>query len=154
MAAVSGLFLLGIVFILTAAWKIVGGKASVSELFVCTAYIMGPTSYIFLVFALIGESLFMMLDPELSAALRKNPLTPLPEASSELIGFQIRNSLYLLGFILSALWASVAWRAYRTINRVSKTRSSLAYLLCAVLAIPCAVIGIVMSVPWIMPDRF
>lgn len=122
-AALQGLMLLMSLIVIRIAWKLVGGQATIRQLFVCTAYLSGPTTFVLLMFFIIGDVLFRFADTD---------------------GQAISNATAMIGAALAFVWATLGWGAYRTVNRVSRVRSALAYLLAAILSMPVLLIGILL----------
>lgn len=124
MAAVfQGLMLMLSLIVIRIAWKLVGGQATIRQLFVCTAYLSGPTTFVLLMFFNVGDVLFRF---------------------AETGGQAISNGSAMIGAALAFVWATLGWGAYRTVNRVSRLRSAVAYLLSAILSMPVVLIGILL----------
>jgi len=135
-SAASGVAFLGGMLLFRAAWSIVGGRASIRELFVCAAYLSAPPLFIISFFSLVGQAFFILIDPEGAAALRENPMAELSESSEELGGQIASQALTIFGLAVALCWYIGAWRSYRIINRVSKIRSIIAFFLSVVFSIP------------------
>ncbi|HEX9173176.1 MAG TPA: hypothetical protein VF861_10975 [Telluria sp.] len=122
-AVFQGLMLLMSLIVIRIAWKLVGGQATIRQLFVCTAYLSGPTTFLLLMFFSIGDVLFRFADTG---------------------GQAISTGSAMVGAALAFVWATLGWGAYRTVNRVSRLRSAIAYLLSAILAMPVLLIGVLL----------
>lgn len=122
-AVFQGLMLLMALIVIRVAWKLVGGQATIRQLFVCTAYLSGPTTFVLLMFFSIGDVLFRF---------------------AETGGQAVSTASATVGVGLAFLWATLGWGAYRTVNRVSRLRSAVAYLLSVMLSLPVILIGIIL----------
>lgn len=129
-AVFQGLMLLMLLIVIRIAWKLVGGQASIRQLFVCTAYLSGPTTFVLLMFFSIGDVLFRFAETD---------------------GQAVSTAPAMVGAALAFVWATLGWGAYRTVNRVSRLRSAVAYLLSAILSMPVLLIGIILSGNIIFP---
>lgn len=111
-------------------WRVVGGRASVSNFFSIYAYYAGATAVVFTVFVLIAEGLFKVAEPEFYSAFVKARAEgrELPELSNSDV-FLVYVGVLTAGLIVTLLWSFVGWGAYRRLNGVSKVRSAIAFLL-------------------------
>jgi len=134
--AILLLLLLATVLALRLAWRWVGGTASLRQLMVCTAYVLGPMLIICLVCTAVGFAIFRDVNPEGYALLRAHPLAALPEESLAKGGALPFLIAAMIGIVGATAWFIVAWGAYREINGVSKPRSAAAFFLYNVIQIP------------------
>ena len=131
---------------LRAAWFVVGGKASIRQLFIYMAFLSGPISYLFLLFLITGDVLFRLLDPATAALVRSDPMYRPDDG-----GMLITEVFALLGFAAVAIWSIYTWGAFRALNQVTKARSLLAFILACVFTTPLLVLSMVLVI-YLSPD--
>jgi hypothetical protein len=141
LAALEGLVLFGTLLGLRIAWVSVRGKADLRQLFVCTAYMVGPAMFIMLGVMLPGYALFKLRDPKGFEQFMAGSF----EGDTGSLGYRAAVIALLLGFAAAYAWLFVAWGAYRTVNKVSKTRSAIAYIIYTLICIPLLAITVLLA---------
>jgi Yip1 domain len=145
--AIFGLGLFITLIALLVSWRLVGGRATLAQLFVCTAYLVGPMIIIVLVFTLCGDSMFRLSDPQGYRSFKLHPSTAVADGDVDPGSFAVMVMFFLAGFLAASVWFFVAWGAYREMNGVSRTRSALAFVICNVLFIPLTAVSALLSLP-------
>lgn len=128
------------------AWKFVGGKATLRQLFVCTAYAAGPMFYIFISCNLVGDAFFQVIDPEGHSLVLNHPFSALPESSLKKNGIVAEIGGFISGLIGAYVWLIIVQGAYRSLNQVSRARSFAAFIMTQVFQIPLIIFAVTLDI--------
>ena len=134
---------LAVLLALTLAWRMVGGKPKLRDMFIATAYMSGPYALIAVFFVVVGDGLFKLIDPDAYAFVQEYPRDDPPESAGRaaLVPFVVA----VTGFAAAYIWLVFAWGAYRVLTRVSRTRSAVAFVIYNALSIPLVAMGVIIS---------
>ena len=123
------------------SWKIVGGKASMKQLFIYFAYSTGPVTLILLGFSITGFAIAHQIDPTSVPLILNASFKSIEQLGINMTAYYSYSACVLMGLLISFSWAMIAWGAFRELNKVSRIRSSLAFLIYVAIATPIFVIG-------------
>ena len=120
---------------LRVVWLVVGGRASTRTLFTIAAYYNGFALVTVAIAEIISTGVFKIVDPQLYASmnearLKNEPLPAVPVSDWVLGVPTLLHGLFLV------VWAVIAWGAFREVNRSSKLRSVIAFILSGILDVP------------------
>ena len=118
-------FLVVMVAVLFAIWRIVGGKLSFKTFFIVTCYLSGISTLIFALFALLAGGVLKQMDPEIASRVLSGTVVAGPPDA----GILAYAALIGIGFIAVYVWIIVGWGVYRKLNNVSRARSAIALAL-------------------------
>jgi hypothetical protein len=139
----GSMFALKIIAILTFAglillvFRIVGGNSDYETTLCACLYIISPVYLFLIVTNLISIGIISNHDPEMAKIWRSGQsLTS--EQIQEFVSIAPLMTicllfLRLLQFLISFIWFLICWGTYRTINQVSWTRSTIAYLITTIM---------------------
>jgi len=152
LAAIS--FAVSVVLLLV-SWKIVGGELTFKKFITVTSYFTGVSSLLLLIFTLLGFGIFNGIDPENAQLLRNDGYAD-PVDLMKSAGYRVLWVLIGLGFMVTFLWAFRIWRTYRELNRASRTRSTIAFVIFLLLSpVPIALqFGMAASLSGATPPTF
>ncbi|HVO59999.1 MAG TPA: hypothetical protein VMT53_03640 [Terriglobales bacterium] len=126
-AVIAGLAFLAEVALLALSWKVVGGRLPFRKFLIVNSYFTGFSSLMFLMAELIAIGVCQVLDPAITHAVFYGPMPdPVDAVRSE--GVKALFLVLALGIVAVYVWAFVVWRSYRELNRVSKFRSAIAFV--------------------------
>lgn len=134
------------------AWWIVGGTATVRSFFVIYAYYFGVSMVLLTLFRLLGEGVFKVFAPELHTRVLEAWLAkkPIPDVWGNTVVL-ISTWVFIAGFVVVFVWGIVGWGAYRELNALGRTRSSVALLIALVLAVPVIAISFIVMAAMVRP---
>jgi len=127
-AVIAGLAFVVEVALLALSWKIVGGRLSFKKFLIVNCYFTSVSSLLFLMVELVAFGVCQVLDPATAHAVFHGPMPdPVDALRSE--GVKALFLVLALGIVAVFVWIFFIWRAYRELNRVSKFRSAVAFVL-------------------------
>lgn len=130
-----------------ACWFVVGGRAPLKSLFLVYAYHVGVVLVWSIILVWVSDIIIRVFDPALYAEIHDFDAVEITLDETESPAYLGSMSILAAGHIGIFAWWIVAWGAYRKLNRLSRTRSVIAFLLAAVLSVVIALaIVIILSV--------
>jgi hypothetical protein len=119
------------------AFWVAGGRAPYETFFAAYTYISCPMLLINNVIGLIANGLFRLLDPDAYDALSK--AGSLASRNQIIANSPAADVFYVsiaIGFGLIVFWSYICWGAFREINHLSRIRSSVAFVVAWIFALP------------------
>jgi hypothetical protein len=116
---------------LRTAWRLVGGKATIGRFVATHCYFAGVTIVVMSIFRLLSLGVCKVFDADLYSRLvepksRDNPWFSAADSDADNPIMWLVAAIYVAGILFVWSWAVLAWGAYRQINGLSRTRSTLA----------------------------
>lgn len=127
LTALTFLFVLLSLAVLRFSWFVVGGKATLRQLFVFYAYVTGPITVILVAFSIVSFLLLRLLDPAGFTNIVRNGFKTTWVPTS--VGDKAFVAVALFGVMAALVWSVLAWGAFRELNSVSRRRSPIAFFI-------------------------
>ena len=139
-------------FALKISWRIVGGRASFRSTFVIYSYIYAVAALVSSVFQIISVGAMRLLDNEafkIFVEARKKGISifNIPDHYPDLeisAGVILANAILLFGFVFVLFWIIATWGGFRYLNRLSRIKSFLAFMVFGLISIPLLAVTITM----------
>jgi hypothetical protein len=118
------------------AWLIVGGRASTRSLLTLYSYVASVVLVLSAVTLIIADGTARVFNPALHAAIKQAQLAhqPIPAQFSK--AYLAAAGIWICGFIVLTVWFVASWGAFRALNRTTRGRSVLAFILTNVFSVP------------------
>ena len=141
-AILSGFALALSVAILALSWKIVGGKLAWKKYLVSFCYVGSVSTLLSVGMFLLAAGTFNSLDPVLYKQVFAGVVVNRDDWSA---GFKAYLIILGIGFLAVYLWILGVWGAYRKLNKLSRSRSVVAFAIFFVLSLLAILIQMFMA---------